>query len=100
MSAEELVYTGEYSVGDRVTVTVDNEDGSWVGENGTVIHTYRQKGGVFAPERNVTVVVPDIEDIDGLAESKEGLVALRKKHEDDDGYFLTSDEFEFEATDE
>lgn len=96
MATEELVYSGPFSVGQRVVVVEDNEDGSWVGEAGTVIRTYRHKGGVFAPERNVTVVVPDIEDEGDLAETEEGRAQLLQMHEDGDGFFLDSDTFGFE----
>lgn len=97
MSTEELVYSGPFSVGQRVEVVEDNEDGSWLGEFGTVIKTYRQGGGLFGDERNVTVVVPDIEDEDDLAETEEGRAQLLQKHADGDGFFLDTDTFEFEA---
>lgn len=97
--SDELPYTGDFSVGDRVVVVADNEDGSWEGAEGTVIRTYRQAGGVFAPERNVEIVVPDDEDPEGLAETEEGRAKLVAAHEEGDGYFLDSDDFEFEYTD-
>jgi hypothetical protein len=91
----ELQYQGGFAVGDRVEI-VEGEDGSWNGDEGTVIHVYRQKGGVFGPTRDVEIVVPDAEDPDGLAETEEGRAKLFKQYEDGDGYFLSSDDFVFD----
>jgi hypothetical protein len=55
-------YTGIFSPGDRVTVVADNLDGSWEGASGTVVATRFQKGGTFAPSRNVELVLLDDED--------------------------------------
>lgn len=96
MSDEDKKYTGSFSVGDRVEVTAADEDESWIGEQGTVIKTYRQNGGIFAPERNVEVVVADTEDEDHLAETDSGRDKLLEDYEEGTGYFLTSDEYAFE----
>lgn len=92
----ELKYTGIFSPGDHVIVTEDPRDGSWEGEECIVILTYRQKGGVFAPERNVEIVVP-FGEIEDAAETDEGLAALARQYHDGDLYALSSDEFGFEA---
>lgn len=90
-------YTGSFAPGDRVVVTEDREDGSWVGAEGTVIKTYFQKGGTFAPDRSVEIVIPDDEDTAHLADTAEGRATLAAKYDDGEAYCLSSDEFEFEA---
>src|ERR1043166_486247 len=96
--SDEQSYTGIFKVGDRVVVAVDNNDGSWEGEEGTVIKTYWQKGGLFGGPRNVEIVVPDIDDEDDLAETEEGRAELLRLYEDGDCQTLSSDQgFEFEA---
>lgn len=93
----ELTYTGSYKPGDRIVCTNDNIDGSYAGEEGTVLRTYRQGGGTFAPERNVEVVIFDIDDENDLAGTEDGRKQLLAALEDGDIFAPDSDDFEFEA---
>lgn len=95
----ELEYTGGFSPGDRVTVVEDSLDGSWEGASGTVVKVYRQAGGVFAPERNVELVMLDDEDTGEFnVETEDGRAALVAKYEETgDPWLADSDDYEFEA---
>jgi len=93
----DLKYTGTYAPGDRVVCTSDDLDGSYEGEEGTVIKVYRQAGGIFAPERNVEIVVWDCDDSDDHASTEAGRELLAKAYEAGDVYASSSDEFSFDA---
>lgn len=91
-----LPYTGSYKPGDRVRCLGDNIDGSYEGEEGTVIEVYRQSGGSLAPERNMEVVVWDC-DAEGDLDTEEARAVAVASHEDGALYAVTSDDFDFEA---
>lgn len=98
---QEPQYTGGYEPGDRVVVVSDSLDGSWEGAEGTVVKTYRQKGGIFAPERNVELVMLDDEDSGewgdlSTPEAREKLCASYE--ENDEPWLADSDDYEFEGT--
>lgn len=91
-------YSGEFSPGDRVVVTEDTIDGSYEGEEGTVVKTYFQKGGTFAPSRNVVLALPDCDrwNYDADVDTVEGREALAALAEDENIFLMSSDDFTFE----